>query len=168
MGCNAGLNGMLAERLARQNPAHGVMICCEITTATYSPDDTARDGIVNSLSATAPPRASRDDGNKELDGKGEGAHLLDYRAGGARDALDWHRATTFHFFLSRTSYISAYAGTPVQRCSRPAGSEGRRRAPGHTGGGSVIDAIKMKLNLMSTTSATPRSRDYGTFRAAVS
>jgi predicted naringenin-chalcone synthase len=51
MGCNAGLNGLAAlDGWARRRPgAVGLLVCCEVNSAAYCPDDTADDGIVNSL-----------------------------------------------------------------------------------------------------------------------
>ena len=175
MGCNAGLNGMLAlNGWSRQNPGkYGVMICCEINTATYSPDDTARDGIVNSLFGDGASACvvRSDDGDKNKDGKGPriltfSSHIVPEEWGAMR--FDWHPGHhRFHFFLSKDiPYIlGVHAGTPVQRLLEGGGI---RKGDVehwviHTGGGSVIDAIKMKLNLSEHDVRHTRSvlRDYG-------
>ena len=171
MGCNAGLNGMLAlNGWARQNAGKvGVMICCEINTATYVPDDTARDGIVNSLfgdGCSAVVVRAGHDGDTGPEILTFASHIVPEQWGAMR--FDWHpERHRWRFFLSKDiPYIlGVHADKPINRLLQGAGV---RRGDiehwvMHTGGGSVIDAIKLKLNLSEHDVRHTRSvlRDFG-------
>jgi predicted naringenin-chalcone synthase len=174
MGCNAGLNGLAAlDGWARQHPGrYGVLVCCEVNSAIYCDDDTARDGIVNSLFADGaaaivvradPDGSDTAPGPRIIDFE---SHMIPEEWGAMR--FDWHdELACWRFFLGRDIpyVLGVHCETPVGIMLKR--NEVRRCDIGHwmihTGGGAVIDAIKLKLGLTEHEVRHTRSvlRDFG-------
>jgi 3,5-dihydroxyphenylacetyl-CoA synthase len=174
MGCNAGLNGLAAlDGWARQHPGSiGVLLCCEVNSAIYCRDDTARDGIVNSLFADGAASLVVQADADEPDSR-PGPRLVDFEShmipeewGSMR--FDWHdELACWRFYLSRNIpyVLGVHAATPVSRLLQRNGVKRRDIDHWiiHTGGGAVIDAIKLKLGLTEHDVRHTRGvlRDFG-------
>jgi alkylresorcinol/alkylpyrone synthase/polyketide synthase Type III len=178
MGCNAGLNGMNpVVQWVRNHPGHvGLMVCCEINSANYVVDDTVRTGIVNSLF-----------------GDGAAAVVLNSRsvyAGGVRPSrstpavvdfesfcipdqwaamrFDWDEAANgWSFFLDRDiPYVVGFnIREPLERLLVRNGLDlsAIKHWVIHTGGGAVIESVKLSLGLDEHDVRHTRSvlREYG-------
>ncbi|HEX2572697.1 MAG TPA: type III polyketide synthase [Polyangia bacterium] len=171
MGCNAGLNGLAAlDGWIRAGAGRkGLLLCCEINSAIYFAEDSARDGLVNGIFG---------DGAAALVVAGDappahGPRLVDFAhhlIPEERDAMrfDWDEpAQRWRFFLSRD--IPEVLGEAVARpVGRLLSAHGRttsdvRHWVLHTGGGTVIDAIRRRLGLSEADVRHSRSvlRDFG-------
>jgi alkylresorcinol/alkylpyrone synthase/polyketide synthase Type III len=157
MGCNAGLNGLAAlDGWAHRRPARvGLLVCCEVNSAAYCPDDTADDGVVNSLfgdgAAALVVRADAPgeppDGPRVLDFE---SHMIGEEWAAMR--FEWHdERSRWHFRLSRDIpyVLGVHCLAPVRRLLD---RHGLRRHDVdhwilHTGGGAVIDAVRYALGL---------------------
>jgi len=170
MGCNAGLNGLnpLAQWVQTHPGGVGLLVCCEINSAMYVVDQTTRTGIVNSLfgdGAAAAVVTSRA-------GSG-GPRLIDFESFGIPEEweamrFDWDAgAGKWSFFLSRDiPYVIGFnLREPVERLLKRNDLElsAVRHWVLHTGGGAVIDSVKLGLGLEEHDLRHTRSvlRDYG-------
>jgi 3,5-dihydroxyphenylacetyl-CoA synthase len=174
MGCNAGLNGLASlDGWSRQHPGQlGLLVCCEVNSAIYCHDDTSRDGIVNSLFADGaaaivvradPAEAGNPPWPSIIDFE---SHMIPEEWGAMR--FDWHdELACWRFYLSRNIpyLLGVHCANPVINLLKRNGV--RRRDIDHwiihTGGGAVIDAIKLKLGLSEHDVRHTRSvlRDFG-------
>ncbi|MBL7257696.1 type III polyketide synthase [Paractinoplanes lichenicola] len=169
MGCNAGLNGLNAlVQWVRTHPGRvALLVCCEINSAMYVRDETARTGIVNSLfgdGAAAAVIASE---------TAEGPYVRDFESfclPGRWDAMrfDWNDdAGKWSFYLDRDIpyVIGANLVEPVSRLLERNGlrPESISHWVLHTGGGAVIDSARRSLGLTEHAVRHTRSvlRDFG-------
>ena len=178
MGCNAGLNGLNPlVQWARNHPGRvAVLVCCEINSAIYVRDETPRTGIVNSLFGDGAAAAVLTTGA----GRGSGPvpsgalpWVLDFESfcipeQWAAMRFDWDDdAGKWSFRLSREiPYVIGFnVREPVLRLLARNGLElpAVRHWVLHTGGGAVIDAVKLSLGLSEHDVRHTRSvlRDYG-------
>jgi polyketide synthase Type III len=178
MGCNAGLNGLNPlVQWARNHPGRvAMLVCCEINSAIYVRDETPRTGIVNSLFGDGAAAAVL------TTGAGHGAGpmpsgvlpcVLDFESfcipeQWAAMRFDWDDdAGTWSFYLGRDiPYVIGFnVREPVQRLLARNGLDlaAVRHWVLHTGGGAVIDAVKLSLGLAEHDVRHTRSvlRDYG-------
>jgi predicted naringenin-chalcone synthase len=173
MGCNAGLNGMnpLVQWVRTHPGGVGLLVCCEVNSATYFVDDTPRTGIVNSLfgdgAAAAVLVAS---GDRPA---GPEPRVLDFESFCLPDQwaamrFDWEAdAAKWSFFLDPAIpyVIGSNVREPLTRLleRNGLGFGAIRHWVFHTGGGAVIDSIKLSLGLEERDVRHTRSvlRDYG-------
>ncbi len=174
MGCNAGLNGLnpLAQWVETHPGKTALMVCCEINSAMYVLDDTPRTGIVNSLFGDGAAAAVLTTGGA---GQSVGPRplVVDFESfcipeQWAAMRFDWNdEAGKWSFYLDRE--IPYVIGFNVRE---PLTSLLERNGVGfsavkhwvlHTGGGAVIDSIKLSLGLEEHDVRHTRSvlRDYG-------
>jgi predicted naringenin-chalcone synthase len=178
MGCNAGLNGMnpLVQWVRNHPGGVALLVCCEINSAIYVVDETPRTGIVNSLfgdgaaaavltgysaSGTMPapsPRTPR---------------VVDFESFCIPDQwaamrFDWDAGVgKWSFFLDRDiPYVIGFnVREPVETLLKRNGLDvsAVKHWVLHTGGGVVIDSIKLSLGLEEHEVRHTRSvlRDYG-------
>jgi polyketide synthase Type III len=177
MGCNAGLNGLnLVAQWAAGNPGKvALMVCCEVNSAIYVLDGSPRTGIVNSLfgdGAAAVVMIGRSPDELARAGAPR-PRVLDFESlcipeqwGAMR--FDWDdRAGKWSFFLDRDiPYVVGFnAHRPVDRMLRRHGlaRSDIKHWVMHTGGGAVIDSLKMSLGLEEHDVRHTRSvlREYG-------
>jgi len=174
MGCNAGLNGLNPlVQWVRNHPGQvALLVCCEINSAMYVLDESPRTGIVNSLF-----------------GDGAAAAVLTTGAGGAQAGplpcvidfesycipeewaamrFDWNDAAgKWSFFLDRDiPYVIGFnVRKPLERLLQRngLGFSAIKHWVVHTGGGAVIDSVKLSLGLEEHDVRHTRSvlRDYG-------
>ncbi|GID27832.1 type III polyketide synthase [Paractinoplanes brasiliensis] len=169
MGCNAGLNGLnpLAQWVRHHPEKVAVLVCCEINSAMYVRDGTARTGIVNSLfgdgAAAAVITAESAGGPYVLDFE---SHCLPDRWDAMR--FDWdENAGKWSFFLDRDIpyVIGSNLVVPVTRLLERHGlrPESISHWVLHTGGGAVIDSARQSLGLSEHDVRHTRSvlRDFG-------
>lgn len=174
MGCNAGLNGLAAlDGWARQHPGQfGLLVCCEVNSAIYCHNDTPRDGIVNSLfSDGAAAIVVRCDAGETGSPLGPSivdfeSHMIPEEWGAMR--FDWNdELGCWQFYLSKNIpyLLGVYSATPIGNLLKRNGVRLRDIDHWifHTGGGAVIDAIKLKLGLTEHDVRHTRSvlRDFG-------
>ncbi len=171
MGCNAGLNGLATiDGWARLHPKKvGVMVCCEVNSAIYCRDDSPRDGIVNALfgDGAAALVVGADDSKKNApEVIGFTRHMIGEEWGAMR--FDWHdELHRWRFYLSKE--IPYLLGVHVDKPVRALLDTHKVHLGDvdhwiiHTGGGSVVDAIRFKLGLSEHAVRHTRSvlRDYG-------
>ncbi len=175
MGCNAGLNGMNPlVHWARTHPGRaGLLVCCEINSAMYVVDDTARTGIVNSLfgdgAAAAVITAGADPGRPSA----PRPRVLDLESFSipeqwAAMRFDWDaEAARWSFFLDPDiPYVIGFnVREPIGRLLARNGLDQRaiKHWLFHTGGGAVLDSIKLSLGLDEHDLRHTRSvlRDFG-------
>jgi alkylresorcinol/alkylpyrone synthase/polyketide synthase Type III len=178
MGCNAGLNGLNPlVQWTRNHPGQvALLLCCEINSAMYVADDTVRTGIVNSLfgdgAAAAVLSGNPGGGNGELPSQAV-PFVLDFESycipeqwGAMR--FDWNDdAGKWSFYLDRDiPYVIGFnVREPVSRLLERNGLDVSDVDHWvlHTGGGAVIDSVKLGLNLEEHDVRHTRSvlRDYG-------
>jgi polyketide synthase Type III len=174
MGCNAGLNGLnpLVQWIRNHPGQVALLVCCEINSAMYVLDETARTGIVNSLF-----------------GDGAAAAVLTTAAGtapaGSRPCVidfesfcipeewaamrfEWNDAAgKWSFYLDRDiPYVIGFnVRKPLERLLQRngLGFAAIKHWVVHTGGGAVIDSVKLSLGLEEHDVRHTRSvlRDYG-------
>jgi alkylresorcinol/alkylpyrone synthase/polyketide synthase Type III len=171
MGCNAGLNGLnpLVQWVANHPGKVALLVCCEINSAMYVLDDTPGTGIVNSLfgdGAAAAVLTGRS-------GNDMAPCVLDFESfcipeQWAAMRFDWNdEAGKWSFRLDRE--IPYVIGTHVPRpLTRLLERNGLAFSDVdhwviHTGGGAVIDSVKLSLGLDEHDVRHTRSvlRDYG-------
>lgn len=178
MGCNAGLNGLNPlVQWVRNNPGRvAVLVCCEINSAMYVTDDTPRAGIVNSLfgdgAAAAVLTSYAGYGSGPL-ATGPAPCVLDFESfciPGQWDAMrfDWDEgAGKWSFYLGRDiPYVIGFnVRQPLETLLRRNGLDfpAIRHWVLHTGGGAVIDSVKLSLGLAEHDVRHTRSvlRDFG-------
>jgi len=170
MGCNAGLNGLnpLAQWVQTHPGQVALLVCCEINSAMYVVDQSIRTGIVNSLfgdGAAAAVVTSRA-------GVG-GPRLIDFESfcipeEWAAMRFDFDAdAGKWSFYLSRDiPYVIGFnVHEPLERLLKRNELElsAVRHWVLHTGGGAVIDSVKLSLGLDEHDLRHTRSvlRDYG-------
>ena len=179
MGCNAGLNGLnpLVQWVENHPGKVALLVCCEINSAMYVLDDTPRTGIVNSLfgdgaaaavlTSHAGTPADRCDPGRRPSGH-RFRELLHSRAmGGDAVRLERRRRQVELLSSTGTSRTSS-ASTSASRWNGCWSATGWTSPPIkhwvlHTGGGAVIDSVKLSLGLDEHDVRHTRSvlRDYG-------
>lgn len=154
MGCNAGLNGLIATSgWATANPGRmAVMVCVEVCSAAYVFDGTMRTSVVNSLfgDGAAAVAVSHDDA-------ASGPRVLKFASRIVPDAVDAMRYDwddqqgKFSFYLDRDIpyVVGAHAEGIVDELLR---GTGLRRSQIvhwiiHSGGKKVIDSVTVNLGL---------------------
>jgi polyketide synthase Type III len=175
MGCNAGLNGLnpLVQWVRNHPGKVALLVCCEINSAMYVVDQTPRTGIVNSLFGDGAAAAVLTSPAGDGGGGGPGPRVLDFESfcipeQWAAMRFDWNAdAGKWSFFLDRD--IPYVIGFNVEKpLARLLGRHGLELSAIkhwvlHTGGGAVIDSIKLSLGLDEHDVRHTRSvlRDYG-------
>lgn len=171
MGCNAGLNGLIATTgWSRANPGRlAVMVCVEVCSAAYVMDGTMRSAVVNSLFGDGAAAAAIVTDPEEP----AGPAVLKFSSMMIPEALEAMRYEwddehgKFSFFLDREIpyVIGANCETALERLL-----EGTGVLRGdvshwlvHSGGKKVIDSVMVNLGLTRHDVRHTRSvlRDYG-------
>ncbi len=178
MGCNAGLNGLnpLVQWVRNHPRKIGLLVCCEINSAMYVLDDTPRTGIVNSLfgdgAAAAVLTTFGENWGVPLPA-GPVPCVVDFESycipeQWAAMRFDWNEnAGKWSFFLDRDiPYVIGFnIREPLERLLERNELEfsAVKHWVLHTGGGAVIDSIKLSLGLEEHDVRHTRSvlRDYG-------
>jgi polyketide synthase Type III len=178
MGCNAGLNGMNPlVQWVRNHPGQvGMLVCCEINSAMYVLDDTPRTGIVNSLfgdgAAAAVFTTLAEKWSVSLP-PGPVPCVVDFESlcipeQWAAMRFDWNEnAGKWSFFLDRDiPYVIGFnVREPLERLleRNELDFSAIKHWVLHTGGGAVIDSVKLSLGLEEHDVRHTRSvlRDYG-------
>jgi polyketide synthase Type III len=185
MGCNAGLNGLnpLVQWVTNHPGQVAMLVCCEINSAMYVLDQTPRTGIVNSIfgdgAAAAVLRSGTgsdtDDAGKETAGTPPVPFpfVLDFESFCIPEQwsamrFDWDgEASKWSFYLDRDiPYVIGFnIREPLESLLVRNGLEfsAIRHWVLHTGGGAVIDSVKLSLGLEEHDVRHTRSvlRDYG-------
>jgi 3,5-dihydroxyphenylacetyl-CoA synthase len=178
MGCNAGLNGLnpLVQWVENHPGQVALLVCCEVNSAMYVLDETPRTGIVNSLfgdgAAAAVLTSYAEDGSSPLPA-GPVPCVTDFESfcipeQWAAMRFDWNDAAgKWSFYLDRDiPYVIGFnVRTPLERLLERNGLDfsAIRHWILHTGGGAVIDSVKLSLGLAEHDVRHTRSvlRDYG-------
>jgi 3,5-dihydroxyphenylacetyl-CoA synthase len=178
MGCNAGLNGLNPlVQWVENHPGHvALLVCCEINSAVYVHDETLRTGIVNSIfgdgAAAAVLASYAEDGSGPLS-SGLVPYVTDFESfcipeQWAAMRFDWNDdAGKWSFYLDRDipHVIGVNVRKPLERLLERNGLDfaAIRHWVLHTGGGAVIDSVKLSLGLQEHDVRHTRSvlRDYG-------
>ena len=178
MGCNAGLNGLnpLVQWVGNHPGGVGLLVCCEINSAMYVVDDTVRTGIVNSLfgdGAAAAVLTSHAGNGTSVSRPHASPYVLDFESfcipeQWAAMRFDWNDdAGKWSFFLDRDiPYVVGFnVREPVERLLARNGLDlsSINHWVVHTGGGAVIESVKLGLGLDEHDVRHTRSvlRDYG-------
>jgi predicted naringenin-chalcone synthase len=178
MGCNAGLNGMNpVVQWVRNHPGRvALLVCCEINSAAYVVDETPRTGIVNSLFGDGAAAAvlTGYNGNGTAPAPSPRTPcVVDFESFCIPDQwaamrFDWNSDVgKWSFFLDRD--IPWVIGFNVREPVETLLKRNRLDLSAvshwvlHTGGGVVIDSIKLSLGLDEHDVRHTRSvlRDYG-------
>jgi len=178
MGCNAGLNGLnpLVQWVKNHPGRVALLVCCEINSAMYVLDDTVHTGIVNSLfgdgAAAAVLTSYAENGTGPVRSRPI-PYVIDFESfcmpeQWAAMRFDWNDdAGKWSFYLDRDiPYVIGFnIREPLERLLE------RNRLDFsaikhwvlHTGGGAVIDSVKLSLGLEEHDVRHTRSvlRDYG-------
>lgn len=178
MGCNAGLNGLnpLVQWIKNHPGQVALLVCCEINSAMYVLDDSPRTGIVNSLfgdgAAAAVLTSYAGNGSGSLP-SGPAPCVIDFESfcipeQWAAMRFDWDdNAGKWSFFLDRDiPYVIGFkVREPLGRLLERNGLDFSdiKHWVLHTGGGAVIDSVKLSLGLEEHDVRHTRSvlRDYG-------
>jgi predicted naringenin-chalcone synthase len=178
MGCNAGLNGLNPlVQWVRNHPGQvALLVCCEINSAMYVLDETPRTGIVNSIfgdgAAAAVLTAYTENGAGPAP-SGPMPCVIDFESfcipeEWAAMRFDWNAAAgKWSFYLDRDiPYVIGFnVGKPLERLLERNGLDfsAVKHWVLHTGGGAVIDSVKLSLGLEEHDVRHTRSvlRDYG-------
>jgi len=178
MGCNAGLNGLnpLVQWVKNHPGQVGLLVCCEINSAMYVLDDTPRTGIVNSLfgdgAAAAVLTTLAENWAVELQ-PGPVSCVIDFESFCIPEQwsamrFDWNEdAGKWSFFLDRDiPYVIGFnIREPLERLleRNELDFSAIKHWVVHTGGGAVIDSVKLSLGLEEHDVRHTRSvlRDYG-------
>jgi 3,5-dihydroxyphenylacetyl-CoA synthase len=178
MGCNAGLNGLNPlVQWAKNHPGQvALLVCCEINSAMYVLDETPRTGIVNSLfgdgAAAAVLTAYAENGTGPAP-SGPTPCVIDFESfcipeEWAAMRFDWNApAGKWSFYLDRDiPYVIGFnVRNPLERLLERNGLDfsAIKHWVLHTGGGAVIDSVKLSLGLEEHDVRHTRSvlRDYG-------
>jgi polyketide synthase Type III len=183
MGCNAGLNGLNPlVQWVRNHPGQvALLVCCEINSAMYVLDETPRTGIVNSLfgdgAAAAVLTSYTENGTGPAPSSpapyGPAPCVMDFESfcipeQWAAMRFDWNAAAgKWSFYLDRDiPYVIGFnIREPLERLLERNGLDfsAIKYWVLHTGGGAVIDSIKLSLGLEEHDVRHTRSvlRDYG-------
>jgi 3,5-dihydroxyphenylacetyl-CoA synthase len=178
MGCNAGLNGLnLLVQWVRNHPGRvALLVCCEINSAIYVLDDTIRTGIVNSLFGDGAAAAVLTSYAGKYTGplrSRPAPFVVDFESfcipgQWAAMRFDWNdNAGKWSFYLDRDiPYVIGFnIREPLERLLQRNGLDfsAIRHWVLHTGGGAVIDSVKLNLGLEEDDVRHTRSvlRDYG-------
>jgi 3,5-dihydroxyphenylacetyl-CoA synthase len=178
MGCNAGLNGLnpLVQWVTNHPGQVGLLVCCEINSAMYVLDDTPRTGIVNSLfgdgAAAAVLTTLAENWSVQLPA-GPVPCVIDFESFCIPDQwaamrFEWNEeAGKWSFFLDRDiPYVIGFnIREPLERLLDRNELDfcAIKHWVLHTGGGAVIDSMKLSLDLEEHDVRHTRSvlRDYG-------
>ena len=178
MGCNAGLNGLnpLVQWVKNHPGRVALLVCCEINSAMYVLDDTVRTGIVNSLFGDGAAAAVLTSYAENGTGPARSRPMpcvIDFESFCLPDQwaamrFDWNDdAGKWSFYLDRDiPYVIGFnIREPLERLLK------RNRLDFsaikhwvlHTGGGAVIDSVKLSLGLEEHDVRHTRSvlHDYG-------
>jgi polyketide synthase Type III len=178
MGCNAGLNALnpLVQWVKNHPGKVALLVCCEINSAMYVLDETPRTGIVNSLfgdGAAAAVLTSSVENGSGPQMAGQGPCVLDFESfcipeQWAAMRFDWNDdAGKWSFYLDRDiPYVIGFnVRKPLARLLERNGLDfsAVKHWVLHTGGGAVIDSVKLSLGLEEHDVRHTRSvlRDYG-------
>jgi 3,5-dihydroxyphenylacetyl-CoA synthase len=178
MGCNAGLNGLnpLVQWVMNHPGQVALLVCCEINSAIYVLDDTPRTGIVNSLFGDGAAAAVLTSNGGSGAGSAPSARtpcVVDFESfcipeqwGAMR--FDWNAAAgKWSFYLDRDiPYVIGFnVREPLKRLLERNGLDfsAIKHWVLHTGGGAVIDSVKLSLGLEEHDVRHTRSvlREYG-------
>jgi 3,5-dihydroxyphenylacetyl-CoA synthase len=174
MGCNAGLNGLnpLVQWVRNHPGKVALLVCCEINSAMYVLDDTPRTGIVNSIFGDGAAAAVLTSATGSVT-SGPGPRIIDFESfcipeQWAAMRFDWDaEATRWSFYLDRDiPYVIGFnVRRPLARLLKRNGLDfsAVKHWVLHTGGGAVIDSVKLSLGLEEHDVRHTRSvlRDYG-------
>jgi 3,5-dihydroxyphenylacetyl-CoA synthase len=177
MGCNAGLNGMnpLVQWVKSHPSQVALLVCCEINSAMYVLDDTPRTGIVNSLFGDGAAAAVLTTYGESGSGAASGPTpcVIDFESfcipeQWAAMRFDWDAdAGKWSFYLDRDiPYVIGFnVRKPLERLleRNELDFSAIKHWVLHTGGGAVIDSVKLSLGLEEHDVRHTRSvlRDYG-------
>jgi polyketide synthase Type III len=177
MGCNAGLNGMnpLVQWVKSHPGQVALLVCCEINSAMYVLDDTPRAGIVNSLFGDGAAAAVLTTYGENGTGPASGPApcVVDFESfcipeQWAAMRFDWDAsAGKWSFYLDRDiPYVIGFnVRKPLERLleRNELDFSAIKHWVLHTGGGAVIDSVKLSLALEEHDVRHTRSvlRDYG-------
>ncbi len=178
MGCNAGLNGLnpLVQWVRNHTGRVALLVCCEINSAMYVVDDTLRTGVVNSLfgdGAAAAVLTSHPHNGSGSQAVRPAPWVLDFESfcipeQWAAMRFDWNSdAGKWSFFLDRDiPYVIGFnIRGPLERLLERNGLDlsAIKHWVLHTGGGAVIESVKLSLGLDDHDVRHTRSvlRDYG-------
>jgi 3,5-dihydroxyphenylacetyl-CoA synthase len=185
MGCNAGLNGLnpLVQWVTNHPGQVALLVCCEINSAMYVLDETPRTGIVNSIfgdGAAAAVLTSHSGSGADYAGNGIQEtppsplpFVLDFESfcipeQWAAMRFDWNDTVgKWSFYLDRDiPYVIGFnVREPLESLLVRNGLEfaAIKHWVLHTGGGAVIDSVKLSLGLEEHDVRHTRSvlRDYG-------
>jgi 3,5-dihydroxyphenylacetyl-CoA synthase len=178
MGCNAGLNGMnpLVQWVRNHPGGVALLVCCEVNSAMYVLDDTPRTGIVNSLFGDGAVAAVL----TGYEGNGTGRapspqtpSVIDFESycipeQWAAMRFDWNvDAGKWSFYIDRDipDVIGFNIREPVETLLKrnELDLSAVKHWALHTGGGAVIDSVRLNLGLEEHDVRHTRSvlRDYG-------
>ena len=178
MGCNAGLNGLNPlVQWVRNHPGQvALLVCCEINSAMYVLDETPRTGIVNSLfgdgAAAAVLTTYAENGTGPAPSEPTPC-VIDFESfcipeQWAAMRFDWNdHAGRWSFYLDRDiPYVIGFnVRKPLEGLLERNGLDfsAIKHWVLHTGGGAVIDSVKLSLGLEEHDVRHTRSvlRDYG-------
>jgi len=174
MGCNAGLNGLnpLVQWLKNHPGRVALLVCCEINSAMYVLDETPRTGIVNSIFGDGAAAAVLTTTAGPASG-GPAPSVIDFESfcipeEWAAMRFDWNAAAgKWSFYIDRDiPYVIGFnVRKPLERLLERNGLDfsAIRHWVLHTGGGAVIDSVKLSLGLEEHDVRHTRSvlRDYG-------
>jgi alkylresorcinol/alkylpyrone synthase/polyketide synthase Type III len=177
MGCNAGLNAMnpLVQWVKSHPGQVALLVCCEINSAMYVLDDTPRSGIVNSLFGDGAAAAVLTTYGENGTGPASGPApcVVDFESfcipeQWAAMRFDWDAdAGKWSFYLDRDiPYVIGFnVRKPLERLleRNELDFSAIKHWVLHTGGGAVIDSVKLSLGLEEHDVRHTRSvlRDYG-------
>jgi 3,5-dihydroxyphenylacetyl-CoA synthase len=178
MGCNAGLNGMNPlVQWARNHPGGvALLVCCEVNSAMYVLDDTPRTGIVNSLFGDGAVAVVLTGYEGNGTGRGPSAQapsVIDFESycipeQWAAMRFDWDAdAGKWSFYIDQDipDVIGFNIREPVETLLKRNGLDfsAVKHWALHTGGGAVIDSVRLNLGLEEHDVRHTRSilRDYG-------
>jgi polyketide synthase Type III len=178
MGCNAGLNGLnpLVQWVKNHPGQVALLVCCEINSAMYVLDETPRTGIVNSLfgdgAAAAVLTTYAENSARQLP-SASAPCVIDFESfcipeQWAAMRFDWNdNSGKWSFYLDRDiPYVIGFnVRKPLERLLERNGLDfsAIKHWILHTGGGAVIDSVKLSLGLEEHDVRHTRSvlRDYG-------
>jgi 3,5-dihydroxyphenylacetyl-CoA synthase len=178
MGCNAGLNGLnpLVQWLKNHPGQVALLVCCEINSAMYVLDDTPRTGIVNSLfgdGAAAAVLTTYGENGTGPGASGPAPCVIDFESFCIPEQwpamrFDWDVAAgKWSFYIDRDiPYVIGFnVRKPLERLleRNELDFSAIKHWVLHTGGGAVIDSVKLSLGLEEHDVRHTRSvlRDYG-------